>query len=98
MFEGTDHIDLAVDGKCLGAWSRAGPLVDDHDRRNNVTASREDLFDADEAFFTSTTKELMPIVQVDDRTIGTGAPGPVTRKLLAEYRRRANEMTAAAVR
>jgi branched-chain amino acid aminotransferase len=58
----------------------------------------QDLLDADEAFFTSTTKELMPIVQVDDRTIGTGAPGPVTKKLLAEYRRRANEMTAAAVR
>jgi branched-subunit amino acid aminotransferase/4-amino-4-deoxychorismate lyase len=57
-----------------------------------------DLFNADEAFFTSTTKELMPIVQVDDKTIGSGRPGPVTRKLLADYRRKANEMTAAAVR
>jgi branched-chain amino acid aminotransferase len=53
----------------------------------------DDLFDADEAFFTSTTKELMPIVQVDDRTIGSGTPGPVTKKLLADFRRRANEMT-----
>jgi len=58
----------------------------------------EDLFTADEAFFTSTTKELVPIVQVDDRIIGSGAPGPVTKKLLAGYRRRADEMTAAAVR
>src|SRR5687767_7613270 len=57
-----------------------------------------DVFNADEAFFTSTTKELMPIVQVDDKTIGGGRPGPVTRKLLADYRRKANEMTAAAVR
>ena len=57
-----------------------------------------DLFAADEAFFTSTTKELVPIVQVDDTTIGAGTPGPVTRKLLAEYRRRAAEMTAATVR
>lgn len=55
----------------------------------------DDLFNADEAFFTSTTKELMPIVQVDDRTIGSGKPGPVTKKLLAEFRRRANEMTLA---
>ena len=55
----------------------------------------EDLFSADEAFFTSTTKELMPIVQVDDRTIGSGKPGPITRKLLAEFRRRAHEMTLA---
>jgi branched-chain amino acid aminotransferase len=58
----------------------------------------QDLFAADEAFFTSTTKELMPIVQVDDRTIGSGRPGPITQKLLGEYRRRANELTAAAVR
>jgi branched-chain amino acid aminotransferase len=57
-----------------------------------------DLFGADEAFFTSTTKELMPIVQVDDRKVGTGLPGPSTQKLLAEYRRRANELTMAAVR
>ena len=56
-----------------------------------------DLFDADEAFFTSTTKELMPIVQVDDRTIGTGKPGPITQKLLSEFRRRTNEMTMARV-
>ena len=58
----------------------------------------EDLFNADEAFFTSTTKELMPIVQVDDRTIGSGRPGAITQRLLAEYRRRANEMTTAVVR
>lgn len=48
-----------------------------------------DLFGADEAFFTSTTKEIVPIVQVDDKTIGDGRVGPITRKLLAEYRRQA---------
>lgn len=48
----------------------------------------EDLFRADEAFFTSTTKELMPITQVDDQPIGGGAPGPVTKRLLEEFRRR----------
>ena len=57
-----------------------------------------DLFSADEAFFTSTTKELMPIVQVDDRIIGTGRPGDITHRLLAEFRRRANDMTTAVVR
>jgi branched-chain amino acid aminotransferase len=55
----------------------------------------EDLFTADEAFFTSTTKELMPIVQVDDRKIGAGVPGPVTQRLLGEFRRKANELTLA---
>lgn len=52
-----------------------------------------DLLDADEAFLTSTTREAVPIVQVDDRTIGKGVPGPVTRALLEGYRRRAEELT-----
>jgi branched-chain amino acid aminotransferase len=48
-----------------------------------------DLLQADECFLTSTTKEIVPIVQVDDRNIGTGAPGPVTKKLLEAFRKRA---------
>jgi branched-chain amino acid aminotransferase len=48
-----------------------------------------DLFAADEAFLTSTTREAVPIVRVDDRTIGSGSPGPVTRQLLDGFRRRA---------
>ncbi|MGE3277213.1 MAG: aminotransferase class IV [Vicinamibacterales bacterium] len=58
----------------------------------------EDLLAADEAFLTSTTKELLPIVRVDDRPVGPGRPGPLTRELLAEYRRKAHELTAAAAR
>jgi branched-chain amino acid aminotransferase len=50
----------------------------------------DDLFEADEALLTSTTRELVPIVTVDDRTIGNGRPGPVTKKLLEEFRRRAH--------
>jgi len=50
----------------------------------------EDLFSADEAFLTSTTREAVPIVTVDDRTIGTGTPGPVTKRLLEGFRRRAH--------
>jgi branched-chain amino acid aminotransferase len=48
-----------------------------------------DLFGADEAFLTSTTREAVPIVKVDDRTIGTGKPGAVTTKLLKGFRDRA---------
>ncbi len=50
----------------------------------------EDLFSADEAFLTSTTREALPIVTVDDKTIGNGKPGPVTKKLLEGFRRRAH--------
>ena len=49
----------------------------------------EDLFGADEAFLTSTSKEIVPIVRVDDRAIGAGQPGPVTLRLLEAYRRKA---------
>jgi branched-chain amino acid aminotransferase len=52
-----------------------------------------DLFGADEAFFTSTTREIVPIVKVDDRTIGSGKPGDVTKRLLAEFRKRAHAST-----
>ncbi|PYR27188.1 MAG: branched-chain amino acid aminotransferase [Acidobacteria bacterium] len=58
----------------------------------------DDLLGADEAFLTSTTREAVPIVQVDDRTIGSGSPGPVTRAILDGYRRRAQELTRAVAR
>src|SRR5207247_10712335 len=38
----------------------------------------EDLFGADEAFLTSTTREIVPIVRVDETRIGTGVPGAIT--------------------
>ena len=52
-----------------------------------------DLVGADEAFFTSSTRELVPIVTVDDRTIGSGKPGPVTQALLQAFRAKAQELT-----
>ena len=47
-----------------------------------------DLLGADEAFLTSTTREIVPITRVDDATIGAGRPGPVTRRLLDAFRKR----------
>jgi branched-chain amino acid aminotransferase len=52
-----------------------------------------DLLAADESFLTSTTREVVPIVQVDDATIGTGTPGPITQALLEGYRRKAQALT-----
>jgi branched-chain amino acid aminotransferase len=56
-----------------------------------------DLFGADEAFLTSTTREIVPIVTVDDRTIGSGRPGPVTKALLQRFREAARSLTARTV-
>ena len=52
-----------------------------------------DLESADEMFITSTTRELSPVVNVDGRAVGSGKPGPVTKKLLGRYQQRAQELT-----
>jgi branched-chain amino acid aminotransferase len=46
-----------------------------------------DLYGADEAFLTGTTREVIPIVRVDGRGIGSGKPGPTTIRLLDAFRR-----------
>ncbi|MFC2947894.1 D-amino-acid transaminase [Virgibacillus sediminis] len=45
----------------------------------------EDIQDADEMFLTSSTSEVMPIVNVDSEKIADGQPGPITRKLQQAY-------------
>lgn len=44
--------------------------------------SLDEVYNADEAFLTSSVKEVMPIKTLDDRVIGAGAPGPNTRHLM----------------
>jgi len=48
--------------------------------------TRDDLYAAKEVFLTSTTKRVLPIVQVDHRVIGNGHPGPVALALLEKLR------------
>ena len=50
-------------------------------------------FDADEVFLTSTTREIVPIVTVGDRRIGSGMPGAVTIALLDAFRRKAQALS-----
>jgi branched-chain amino acid aminotransferase len=47
--------------------------------------TRYDLFNADECFLTGTGAELIPVVKIDGRFIGTGNPGPITRRLEEDY-------------
>jgi branched-chain amino acid aminotransferase len=42
---------------------------------------RTDLYNADEAFFTGTAAEVTPIREVDDRVVGEGHRGPITKEL-----------------
>jgi len=47
--------------------------------------TRDELYTAQEAFFTGTAAELTPIREVDNRSIGNGKPGPITKDLQAAF-------------
>ena len=46
---------------------------------------RSDLYTAEEAFLTGTAAEVVPIASVDDRILGSGQPGPITRQIQETY-------------
>jgi len=43
--------------------------------------TRDEMYIADEMFFTGTAAEITPVREVDDRRVGTGKPGPITKKI-----------------
>ena len=47
--------------------------------------TRDEVYTADEAFFTGTAAEVTPIRELDNRTIGTGSRGPITEKLQSAF-------------
>ena len=49
--------------------------------------TRHEVYISDECFLTGTAAEIIPVVQVDGRTIGDGKPGPITRKLMQLFRK-----------
>ena len=55
------------------------PVVDE-------AIAEDEIEDLDEAFLTGTTTDVMPIVRVNDRPINNGAPGPITTRLVSEFR------------
>jgi branched-chain amino acid aminotransferase len=58
-------------------------------REENLT--RQDLYVADECFLTGTAAEVVPVVRIDQRTIGDGKPGPLTKRLAEEFHRRTHQ-------
>lgn len=51
-----------------------------------IPITRHDIFVADEAFLTGSAAELIPVVKIDSRAIGTGKPGPMTQKLIGIFK------------
>jgi branched-chain amino acid aminotransferase len=47
--------------------------------------ARDAFYIADEAFMTGTAAEVTPVVELDDRRIGAGKPGPITLKVLQVF-------------
>jgi branched-chain amino acid aminotransferase len=50
-----------------------------------VPLTKHDVYIADECFLTGTAAEVIPVVKVDSRTIGSGQPGPITHKLMEQF-------------
>ncbi len=78
-----------LDGAILSGITRAAIL--DIARESGVVVeqrpfSRDEALDAGEAFLTSASAYVLPIVTVDELKIGDGKPGPVTLDLLRRYR------------
>jgi branched-subunit amino acid aminotransferase/4-amino-4-deoxychorismate lyase len=60
-------------------------------KQNKITVKEKllrprELAKADECFITNTTVEIMPVTSINGTAVGSGTPGPVTRKLLEAYR------------
>jgi len=53
-------------------------------REENIT--RHDLYTCDEFFLTGSGAEVVPVVNIDRRPVGTGKPGPVTKQLITAFR------------
>jgi len=72
-------LDGITRAKVMGLCGDAGiPLAE---RR----LSPDELRGADEAFITSATRGVLPVTTIDERPVAGGAPGPVTRRLMALY-------------
>lgn len=89
-----DDVVMTPEKNILGGITRMKVL--ELARKNFATEERtvsiENIRNAKEAFMTSTTKRILPIVQADDMIIGNGRPGPVTQMLDAAFAELEKEM------
>jgi branched-chain amino acid aminotransferase len=58
------------------------------------TLQRHDLYIADECFLTGSGAEVAPVTKIDGRTVGTGSPGPLTRRIMDAFHRYIREVEA----
>jgi len=67
-------------------------------QKNDLTEEKaiplDQLLNADEVFISGTNKCILPVIQIDNTPIGTGKPGPKTKRLIAELERDALEFSS----
>jgi branched-chain amino acid aminotransferase len=92
-----DNIFIVRDGTLLTPPTDAGILegvtrdvVIELGRASSIPVretalTRHDVYVADECFLTGTAAEVIPVVQCDGRTIGSGVPGPITRNIRSQF-------------
>lgn len=94
------NVFLVSDGRLVTPSLDCGPL-DGITRAEVIAAARtlglvvtesrldaSELWTADEVFLTSSVRELVPVVRVDEHEVGDASPGPLTRRLHAAFRQR----------
>jgi branched-chain amino acid aminotransferase len=92
-----DNVFIVKNGTVLTPTTSDGILegvtrkvIIDLCRKNGIpcvekTLQRHDLYVADEFFLTGSGAEVIPVTRIDNRTIGAGAPGPITRRLIEAF-------------
>ena len=76
--------ELALDLP-MGAFNGASVVRPDLSTIEERLIPVAEAYEAQEAFYTSASAFVMPVVQIDDRTIGEGRPGPITRRMRELY-------------
>ena len=79
----TPDLTSALEGITRDTIARMAADIGVELREKRIT--RDEVYLADEAFFTGTAAEVTPIREVDNRAIGSGTRGPVTERLQAMY-------------
>jgi branched-chain amino acid aminotransferase len=77
-----------ADAGILGGVTRGAVIELAAERKisvREVPLTKHDVYVADECFLTGTAAEVVPVVKVDNRVIGAGTPGPLTRDLKERF-------------
>ena len=95
------NLFIVKDGVLITTWDNVlwgitqGVALELAEELGIVTEKRdirvEELLAADEVFVTGSSKAFVPVVQIDDRAIGSGAPGMMTQQLMAAFEKLVRE-------